>query len=65
MKPRDPETRGRRDSPPRIRPDRQTLGMFAAARALSAETCELCGGKGDPLADADGQPAGCRCSRCR
>ena len=24
--------------------------MFAAARALSAETCELCGGKGDPLA---------------
>ena len=39
--------------------------MFAAARALSAETCELCGGKGDPLADADGQPAGCRCSRCR
>ena len=46
-------------------PPRQTLGMFAAARALSAETCALCGGKGDPVADADGQPAGCRCSRCR
>ena len=46
-------------------PPRQTLGMFAAARALSAETCELCGGKGDPVAGVDGQPAGCRCSRCR
>ena len=41
------------------------LGMLAAARALSAETCEKCGAKGDPVADSRGKRAGCRCSGCR
>ena len=41
------------------------LGTFAAAWALSAETCEKCGAKGDPVADSRGQRTGCRCSRCR
>lgn len=40
-------------------------GFLAAAEALSAETCERCGGKGDPVAGADGAPAGCRCRKCR
>ena len=41
------------------------LGTFAAAWALSAETCEKCGAKGDPVADSRGQRTGCRCSGCR
>ena len=40
-------------------------GVIAVSEALSAETCELCGGKGDPVADADGRPTGCRCTECR
>ena len=40
-------------------------GMIAVSEALSAETCELCGGKGDPVANADGRPAGSRCTACR
>ena len=40
-------------------------GYLAAAEALSAETCERCGGKGDPIGDADGCCVGCRCARCR
>ena len=40
-------------------------GVIAVSEALSAETCEICGGKGDPVADADGRPAGCRCAGCR
>lgn len=42
-----------------------TRGMLAGAMAVAAETCEACGGKGDPIADAEGLPAGCRCSGCR
>ena len=40
-------------------------GVIAVSEALSAETCELCGGKGDPVADADGRQTGCRCAECR
>ena len=46
-------------------PPGETRGLLAAAEALSAETCELCGGKGDPIADDAGRAAGCRCGECR
>lgn len=45
-------------------PPDEVRGMLAAAEALSAETCERCGGKGDPRADAAGERTGCRCSAC-
>ena len=40
-------------------------GCLAAAEAVSAEVCERCGGKGDPIADQDARCIGCRCARCR
>lgn len=40
------------------------LGRIEAARALSAETCERCGAKGDPVEDGTGR-RGTRCARCR
>ena len=46
-------------------PGPQVRGILAAAAALSAETCEICSGKGDPIAAADGTPVGTRCSQCR
>lgn len=46
-------------------PLESTAGLLAAAQALSAETCEMCGGKGDLVGDARLRPGGCRCERCR
>ena len=46
-------------------PPESTAGLLAAAQALSAETCEMCGGKGDLVGDARLRPGGCRCERCR
>ena len=40
-------------------PPEDTRGVLAAASAVAAETCDVCGAKGDPVAD------GCRCRRCR
>ena len=40
-------------------------GCLAAAEAVSAEVCERCGGKGDPIADQDARCIGCRCAKCR
>lgn len=43
----------------------RAAGIAAGARALSAETCERCGGKGDPVDDPQGQRTGSRCEACR
>ena len=40
-------------------------GCLAAAETVSAEVCERCGGKGDPMADQDARCVGCRCAKCR
>lgn len=42
----------------------EVAGLLAAAESLSAETCELCGGKGNPVGDGRLQPRGCRCEGC-
>ena len=39
--------------------------MLAAAAAVATETCEVCGGKGNPIADADGRRTGSRCRKCQ
>lgn len=39
-------------------------GLFEAARAVSAEVCELCGGRGNPVGDGH-RLLGCRCEACR
>ena len=43
----------------------EVAGLLAAAEWLSAETCELCGGKGNPVGYGRLQPRGCRCEGCR
>ena len=48
------------DDPPEL-----IQGILAGAAAVSRETCDACGGKGDPVADARGAPDGARCQRCR
>ena len=47
------------------KPNDTERGVAAAARAASAEMCDRCGGKGDPVADESGAPTGCRCADCR
>ncbi len=42
-----------------------TRGALAAAMAVASETCERCGGKGDPVAGTGGLRAGSRCAGCR
>ncbi len=46
-------------------PPPATAGMTAAARAVSAETCDRCGGKGSPCGPPGGPPDACRCAGCR
>ena len=46
-------------------PPPATAGMMAAARAVSAETCDRCGGKGSPCGPPGGPPVACRCTGCR
>ena len=46
-------------------PPPATSGMIAAARAVSAETCDRCGGKGSPCGPPGGPPDACRCAGCR
>lgn len=46
-------------------PPPETAGLLAAAEVLSGETCEACGGKGDPVGNGRGQRTGCRCGGCR
>ena len=43
----------------------RALGYVAAAEAISAETCEQCGSKGDPIGEAATGCTGCRCVKCR
>ncbi len=45
-------------------PPDDVRGMLAAAEALSAETCERCGGKADPWANAAGERTMSRCNGC-
>ena len=45
-------------------PNEACRGVVEAARALSAEVCEVCGGRGDPVGDGR-RPLGCRCEGCR
>ena len=47
------------------KPSRRVAGILDAARTLSGETCEVCSGKGDPVAADDGTPLGTRCIGCR
>ena len=46
-------------------PPQSTRDVLATARALSGETCEICGGKGNPVGDARLRPFGSRCESCR
>ena len=46
-------------------PGDKVRGVMTAAEALAAETCEGCGGKGDPYEDQQGRRSGCGCARCR
>ena len=46
-------------------PPPATAGMMAAARAVSAETCDRCGGKGSLCGPPGGPPDACRCAGCR
>ena len=46
-------------------PPEESRGYLAAAEAVSAEVCERCGGKGDPVADQNAHCIGCRCAKCR
>ena len=48
-----------------INPSEEVAGLLAAAESLSVETCELRGGTGNPVGNADLGPLGCRCERCR
>ena len=44
--------------------DQEERGVIEATRALSAEICDRCAKKGDPVEDEIGN-AGCRCQTCR
>ena len=46
-------------------PSPRALGYAAATEAMSAETCEQCGSKGDPISEAARGCTGCRCLKCR
>jgi len=45
-------------------PNEASRGLFEAARAVSSEVCERCGGRGNPVGDGRGL-LGCRCEGCR
>lgn len=47
-----------------VNPNEESRGLFEAARAVSAEVCELCGGRGNPVGDGH-RLLGCRCEACR
>ena len=46
-------------------PDPEIRGLLQSAMQLAAETCEQCGGKGDPIVDEQCRTCGCRCRACR
>lgn len=48
-----------------VNPNEASRGLIEAAKAVSAEVCELCGGRGNPVGDGNGRLLGCRCEGCR
>lgn len=47
-----------------VNPNEPSRGLTEAAKAVSAEVCELCGGRGNPVGDGR-RLLGCRCEGCR
>lgn len=48
-----------------VNPNEASRGLAEAAKAVSSEVCELCGGRGNPFGDGNGRLLGCRCEVCR